>query len=264
MARMWSLPRADDEGVVAQHDEPYAPLGSIYQDAETGYFWQYLKAAEALAFGQAVRPYYNIHTVTGLSTAAPAGSRELIDANENFLTSLARVKTQSRWKEMAMLTVVGGTGIGQRGTIIEIQQERLVVEWDSTDGGLATALDTTSNLEIFAPWLARTTVADTATIGFVQRPDGYEQDKYFWALYCGTGTYHTGGAVARGNALTTDASAGYLKPKGDSDDYFAGTAGASIADDNLTWGTLQASLLIGEVPVKTDVGYTPSTLTPAI
>ena len=264
MARLWSLPRADDEGVVAQHDEPYVPLGSCYWDAETGFTWQYLKAGEALAFGEAVRPSYNLHTITGLSTAAPAGSRELIDANENFLTSLVRVNTQSRWKEMAMLTVSGGTGIGQRGIIIEIQQERLVVEWDSPDGSLTTALDTTSNLEIFADWLAVKSAEDTAVTGFVQRKDGYLQDKYFWALHTGKGTYHTGANVVRGNPLTTDASVGYLRPKVAADDYFAGTAGVSIVNDHLSWGNLQASLMIGEVPVRTDVGYTPSTVAPTI
>ena len=264
MALLWSLPRADSEGVLAQHDEPYAPLGSIYQDAKTGYIWQYLKSGVALTFGLAVGPSYNVHTITGLTTPAPAGSRELIDANENFLTSLVRIKTQSRWKEMAMLTVVGGTGIGQRGTIIEIQQERLVVEWDSSDGSLTVALDTTSNIEIFADWLATLAPEDTATTGFVQRPDGYLQDKYFWALCKGKGTYHAGSTIVRGNALTTDNNAGLLKVKAAGDIYFAGTAGTSQVNNSLTWGILQASLMIGEVPVRTDIGYTSSTVAPTI
>lgn len=264
MAHMWSLPRADDDGVLGVHDEPYVPLGSIYHDSETGYVWQYLKAAEALTEGEAVVQSLGLHTITDLATAAAAGTRELNDTGENFLSSLPRVTPKnSRQKEFAMLQVTGGTGVGQRGIIHEIQQTRLIVEWDSDDGDLETALDTTTDIEIFAPWLAKkSTGADQATIGFVQQDDGVAQDKYFWALFCGQGKFRAGAALTAGVALTTDATAGRLAAKGDTADFFAGTSQATLADGNIGWGQLQAALLIGEVPTVTDIGYQPSTKPP--
>lgn len=263
MAYLPDLPRADDDGVLAVHDEPYAPLGSCYMDQKTGYTWQYLKAYEALQYGDAVVPVLNLHTVSNLATAAPAGSTELNDSGENFLTSLVRVKKTSRQKEMAMLEVVGGTGIGQRGIITEIQQTRLIVEWDTADGTLTTALDTTSDIEIFADWLARrSNGADLGTLGFVQQRDGVAQDKYFWALFEGKGVFRAGAAITRGAALTTDATTGRLAVKGDTDDYFAGTSMVAVADGNRARGNLKASLKIGEVPVVTDIGYQASTTAP--
>ncbi|MEG9862133.1 MAG: hypothetical protein V6Z81_06480 [Parvularculales bacterium] len=270
MAHMWSLPRADDDGVLGVHDEPYVPLGSIYHDSETGYVWQYFKAGEALSYGDAVVQSLSIHTITNLATAAPAGTRELNDSGENFLTSLARIKPKnSRQKEFAMLQVISGTGAGQRGIIHEIQQNRLVVEWDSEttatqhQGDLATALATDSDIQIFAPWLAeQSDAADEPTIGFVQQRDGVAQDKYFWALYCGIGKFRAGAAVTAGLALTTDATAGRMGPKGDTADFFSGIALAAGADGDRVWGQLQAALMIGEVPTVTDIGYQPSTRPP--
>lgn len=264
MAHMWSLPRADDDGVLGVHKEPIVPLGSIYHDSETGYVWQYLKAAEDLVLGNSLIQSLNLRTITDLATAAAAGTRELNDSGETFLTSLARVTPKnSRQKEYAMLQVVSGTGDGQRGIIHEIQNTRLVVEWDSDDGGLETALDTTSDIEIYAPWLAKkSTAADQATIGFVQQKNGVKQDEYFWALFCGNGKFLAGAALTRGTALTTDATAGALGAKGDAHDFFAGVASANIADTKVGAGQLKAELLIGEVPTVIDIGYQPSSQPP--
>lgn len=294
MAIFWSLPRADDDGVLGVHDEPYAPLGSQYHDTETGFTWQYLKAFHDLNFGDAVMPAYNLFTITDLDTAAAAGSTELNHATFNsgsFLTNLARVKSRSKQKELAMLQVTGsGTAgaIGQRGIITEIQAQRLVVEWLTDDGSLGTALPDTSDIEIFADWLARksgytindatnnagggtTNAADVPTIGFVQQPDGVKQDEYFWALYCGKGTFVAGSAVSRGNALVpqsgASSGAGRLKAAAKADGAAndinrCGTSLVDAASGNTAWGNLKATMLIGEVPVKTDIGYQASTVAP--
>ena len=191
------LPRVDDAGILAINDEPYVPLGSQYHDKDTGEIWQYVKAFEALNYADALTMTMNVHTVSTLGTAAPAGSIELNDSGENFFTAgnMERLVRTTRQREHAMLEVVDGTGAGQRATIIEIQQNRLIVEWDTPDGTLQTALDTTSDLEIYAPWMARRSSAeDQPTIGWCQNRNGVEQDKYFWALACGIGTFRLGNA----------------------------------------------------------------------
>lgn len=263
MAYLPDLPRADDDGVLAVHDEPYAPLGSCYRDQQTGYVYQYLKAAEALQYGDALEATA-LHTITDLATAAAVGSTELNDSGETFLTSLARVKKTSRQKEMAMLSVIGGTGAGQTGIITEIQNTRLIVEWNTEDGTLGTALDNTSDIRIFATWLAsRTDAAGAPTVGFAQQRDGVAQDKYFWALYEGKGIYRAGAAVAEGNALTPDATAGRLAPIAATNlNPACGWADHVAADGARGWASLKANILVGEVPVVTDIGYQASTTAP--
>ena len=265
MAIIPNLPRADDDGVLAVHDEPYTPLGSCYMDAETGFFWQYVKAAAALVYGDAVQPYWTLHTITNLATAAAAGSKELNDTGETFLTSLVRVAKQSRQKEMAQLQVTTGTGNGQSGIITEIQQTRLIVEWDTADGGLDTALDTTSDIVIYAKWLARKAQgADAATIGFVQQRNGVAQDKYFWAMFEGDGVFHAGAAITAGATLSSDATNGRLGPKGDAHDNSAGVSHSVVADGERGHASLKAQIMLGEVPIRTDIGYTPSTIAPPV
>ena len=265
MAVLPDLPRADDDGVLAIHDEPYAPLGSCYQDQDTGYTWQYLKASEALAYGDALQAYYALHTMPDLAAAVPAGTHDIVDTSENFLTSLARVKPTSRQMEMAMIYVDGGTGVGQRGIITEFQNNRLIVEWDSADGTLETALATDSTFEIYADWLARKVRNPAAqTIGFVQNRNGVAQDKYFWALHEGKGVYIAGAAItASGTVLTPHATDGRLGPRGASDNNTAGYALTSVAAaGQLGRANLKANILIGEVGVRQDIGYTSSTVRP--
>lgn len=272
MAVTWDIARGDDSGVLGVHDEPFHPLGTIYQDMETGFVWQYVKAEEELTFGQAVKPSYNLlRTTAGQVAAAAAGTREInVVQGLNLLTSLARVNPRnSRQKEYAMLDVVGGTGAGQQGIIHEIQRNRLIVEWDGfvnnkPNGNLLTALDNTSLIEIYALWLGqKTTDADDPTIGFVQQRDGVPLGKYFWILYCGTGKFLSGAAIARGGALMAGATDGTLIPAtaaalnrvGISNVTVAGSAGQFS-------GTLKANILIGEVPTRIDIGYNPSTQPP--
>lgn len=269
MAIFWSLPRADDTGVLGVHDEPICPLGSQYHDAETGYIWQYLKAGENLVFGDALVPNRNMHTVTDLATAAEAGSMEINDTTENFLTSLPRVKPKSKQKEMAMLQIVGGTGVGQRAVITEIYQTRLVVEWLTSNGALETALGTDTDIEIFADWLAtKSGTKDVSTIGFVQQLDGVQQDEYFWALWCGKGTVRkAAGSITRGAALTADAGGRVttLMRATDGSTNSIRTCGSALVETaavgNL-FANLKAEHLIGEVPVRTDVGYQASSIAP--
>lgn len=276
MAVLPDLPRADDDGVLAIHDEPYAPLGSCYQDQDTGYMYQYLKAAEALLYGDALQSYYALHTITNLDlsylptgvTTIPAGAHDIEDRTENFLTSLARVVPNSKQMEMAMLSVISGAGVGQRGIITEFQNNRLVVEWDTQDGALEVALDATTDIEIYADWLARKVRNPAAqTIGFVQNRNGVPQDKYFWALYEGKGVYIAGAVIAAaGTVLTPHATDGRLGPRGASDNNTAGYALTGIADPGaagrLGRASLKANILVGEVGVRQDIGYTSSTNRP--
>jgi len=264
MALLFSLPRADDDGVLGVHDEPYVPLGSCYMDAETGYTWQYLKAAVDLAQGEAVSPSTNLHTLDNVDVATAAGSRELVDNGSNFLTSLVRVEKTSRQKEFALIQVVSGTGNGQSGIIHEIQKTKLLIEWISSDGSLKTALDTTSDVAISAPWLAKKAASDIAVLGFVQQPNGVSQDEYFWALFCGQGLAKAGAAITAGAALTAHSTAGTVDVKGDAADFNIGTALFAAAANDLFLVSIKATLLIGEVPIKTDIGYQASTVAPTV
>lgn len=283
MALIPQIARAGDQGLLDVHDDPVHPLGSIFRDEETGYVWQYLKAGNDFDYGDTVEPWYEMFTITNLANAAAAGTRELNVGDSVELlgssSNLRHIKNRSKQKEFAMLHVVGGTGVGQIGVILDIEDHKLVVEWLNEEGTLTTALDTSSDIKIFAPWFGRkTTQLDKPTLAVVQQWDGLKMNQYFWGGSCLTGAIKLGAgstdvAVVAGDDLTTVATInsvinGAVAP---------GTATTShrtaTALDTVTLATDNASLIIpaliacelmpGEVPTRVDLGYISSTVAPA-
>lgn len=272
MALVPQVARAGDKGILDVHDDPVHPLGSIYRDQETGFTWQYLKAGEDLELGDCVKPWHNMFAITNLANAAAAGTKELnVGSSVELLGStsnLRHIKNRSKEKEFAMLEVVSGTGAGQIGIILDIEDHKMVVEWDSDAGTLTTALDTTSDIEIFANWFSRKTiVADEPTLAVIQQRDGVSQNKYFWGGYCVNGSIKIAEAVTRGACLNTHATDGNAGLKGDTHDYSVAVANVSLdpaaSSRDIVSAMVKCALLIGEVPTRTDLGYIASTVAPA-
>lgn len=283
MAVLPQIARIGDQGLLDVHDDPVHPLGSIYKDPESGYVWQYLKAGNDFDQGDVFEPWYEMFTITNLANAAAAGSKELdVGSSVELLGSssnLRHVKNLSKQKEYAMLHVVGGTGVGQVGIILDIEDHKLTVEWLNKEGTLTTALDTTSDIKIFAPWFARkTTQLDKPTLGTIQQYDSFKMNQYFWSLKCGTGLIKLGAgttdvAVTAGDDLTTVATinsaiSGAVAPGSDTTEHITATAltTVTLATDNSSLiipAIIDCPLEIGEVPVRHDVGYTASTEYPA-
>lgn len=283
MALLPQISRAGDQGILDVHDEPIHPLGSIFHDQETGYVWQYLKAGNDFDYGDTVEPWYEMFTITNLANAAAAGTKELNVGDSVELlgssSNLRHIKNLSKQKEYAMLHVVGGTGVGQIGIILDIEDHKLTVEWLTKAGTLTTALDTTSDIKIFAPWFARkTTQLDKPTLAVIQQWDGLKMNEYFWGGYCLTGAIKLGAgttdvAVTAGDDLTTVATinsaiSGAVAPGGDATEHKTATAlsNVTLATDNASLiipALIECELMPGEVPVRTDVGYTSSTVAPA-
>jgi len=283
MALIPQVARAGDQGLLDVHDEPVHPLGSIFRDQETGYVWQYLKAGNDLDYGDTVEPWYEMFTITNLANAASAGTKEINVGDSVELlgssSNLRHVKNRSRQKEFAMLHVTGGAGVGQIAVIIDIEDHKLVVEWLTKEGTLTTALGTDSDIKIFAPWFARkTTQLDKATSAVVQQWDGLKMNEYFWGGYCLTGAIKLGAAttnvaVTAGDDLTTVATinsaiSGAVAPGTDTTEHKTATAldTVTLATDNASLiipALIECELMPGEVPTRTDLGYTASTVAPA-
>lgn len=283
MALVPQVARAGDQGLLDVHDEPVHPLGSIFRDQETGYVWQYLKAGNDFDYGDTVEPWYEMFTITNLANAAPAGTKELnVGSSVDLLAStsnLRHIKNRSKQKEYAMLHVVGGTGAGQIGVILDIESNKLVVEWFTKDGTLETALDTTSDIKIFAPWFGRkTTQLDKPTLAVIQQWDGLKMNEYFWGAKCVQGAIKLGAgtadvAVTAGDDLTTVATinsaiSGAVAPGSDTTEHKTATALSTVtlATDNASLiipALINCELEIGEVPVRTDLNYVSSTVAPA-
>lgn len=283
MALLPQISRAGDQGILDVHDEPVHPLGSIFRDQETGYIWQYLKAGNDLDYGDTVEPWYEMFTITDLANAAAAGTKVLdVGSSVDLLSStsnLRHIKNRSKEKEFAMLHVVGGTGAGQVAVIIDIASGKLTVEWLTKDGLLETALDTTSDIKIFAPWFARkTTQLDKPTLAVVQQWDGLKMNQYFWGGRCVQGAIKLGAgttdvAVTAGDDLTTVATinsaiSGAVAPGTDTTEHKTATALSTVtlATDNASLiipALIHCELEIGEVPVRTDLNYISSTVAPA-
>lgn len=283
MALVPQIARAGDLGILDVHDEPVHPLGSIFHDQQTGFMWQYLKAGNDFDYGDTAEPWYNMFTITNLANAAGAGTKELDVGDSVELlgssSNLRHIKNRSKEKEFAMLYVTGGTGAGQIGIIHNIEDHKLTVEWMTKDGTLTTALDTTSDIEIFAPWFSRkTTEADKPVSAVIQQWDGVDMNEYFWGGFCVTGGIKLGAgttdvSVVRGDDLTTVATinsaiSGAVAPAGDASEHKVATALSSVtlATDNSSLtipALIKCELLVGEVPSRTDLGYTGSTVAPA-
>ena len=198
-----SFPQGDQTAI---HDYPIVPLGTCVVDDQDDREWVYLKARAALTKGHALQASLNIlgtgldnlHTVAAGTRQITFTTAEITAAN---LTLLNRVADNSQNGEYLELYVHGGAGVGQQAIVVAKDDRVFDLWWDSDDGGLETALDATSDLELFAMWWAHAANNADGTIALAQAD--IAQDKYFWGLRKGRGV-----GVAH-NAITANTS---LKP----------------------------------------------------
>ena len=191
----------------AQHDTPIVPLGECIRDAITGLLWGYFKADEAMVEGDQFSPSLNIVTEDNLPGAVAADTDEFWRlTSTQVATLLTKLPTHSTNKENAILTVTGGTGVGQSGVITYIEYPNLKIRWRTSDGRLKTALDTTSDIAIAAYWLAKKATNALPVMGTMQQ--AVAKGKYFWGLLEGEGGIHVSAAVAAGDPLVIGDTAG--------------------------------------------------------
>lgn len=215
-----ALPNTFEKGIRSIHDEPKMDLGEIYHSARFNTFYTYVRFAENVEVGDAVRTKYNLlDRGPSTSRVAAKGSRQIIEADATFLTTLedAGVPRIPNWRDMTEIYIDGNTGVGQHGVVQQFNNTTLNVLWYSndpatrglyTDGTLDTALANDSNYVITAPWLVEktgnTTPADDLgdVNGIVIVPA--KKHQYGLITHCSTDFVKVSGAVKAGQMLYVD------------------------------------------------------------
>lgn len=157
---------------------PGIPLGKVVEDAHQRE-WCFVKAGVAIEQGEALMFNAAVVSITDISVTAVIDSVIIEESGATFITSGVLADM--------LLSVSDGTGEGQLAWIREVISEtKLRVEWlTSDDGKLDTALTTTSDAVIFAPWLMTLATVDKVVNGFAQTDALI--NKFFWMLGTGVG-----------------------------------------------------------------------------
>ena len=172
--------------------------GTTFRDDTTESGYVVLKSAAAILQGHALTGNLerlalsadDIEPADVGSTVVEAKGATNFITGTNNLSTFANRADANGYQEYPMVYVSAGAGAGQNGIVTIITADELVVEWiTSDDGKLKTALDATSLIRFYVPWLARPASAaigaETGVVGYAQRdiPAG----KYFAALTDGQG-----------------------------------------------------------------------------
>lgn len=174
---VFGLPSIFEEGYKTLHDAPQQALGSCYILNTDDVELSYVRFSEDVKEGDCVRTKFNHYTNTDMSPETSggsdfpaAGSQKITENDATYLTSLAGIPEEPTLRDHAKISIVGGTGAGQRGYITHYTNKVLNIRWyDTDDGTLKTALDATSDYAIWAPWYVERAFsnADPATEGAV-------------------------------------------------------------------------------------------------
>lgn len=157
---IFGLPSIFEEGYKTLHDEPKQALGSCYVSNTDDKMYSYVRFAEDVKEGHAVRTKFehfnkaNISPATsGGSDFPAAGSQKISEHDAAYETSLAGIPKEPTLRDNAFIRIYGGTGIGQEGYITHYTNKVLNIRWyDTNDGTLKTALGADSDYEVWAPW----------------------------------------------------------------------------------------------------------------
>ena len=218
-----ALPNTFEKGIRSVHDEPKEVLGEIYHSARFNAFYTYVRFAEDVEVGDAVRTKYGLYKkdnlspiTSGGSVYANAGTREITEHDANFLTSLqdAGVPRVPNWRDMTEIFINNGAGFGQHGVVQEFNAKTLNILWYSdvaatkglyTDGRLTTALGADTDYIITAPWLVEKTgnTTDADDLGDVNGIVIVPAKKHQYALiaHCSTEFVKVSSAVKAGQML---------------------------------------------------------------
>ena len=160
---IYTLPKAD-QGLKTTRAEAANQLAECYYDNENSAEWVYLRASDNLKKGEAVMPL--VADEIALAAAAPAGSREL--TLTALVAALPSVPTGGdKRKANARIVVSTDPGGGQTGTILSYTDTVATVRWDTSDGSLAVALTTSSQVSISADWLALKSTTNAGCDGYL-------------------------------------------------------------------------------------------------
>lgn len=173
---IFGLPAIFEKGERDVHDEPRQALGSCYIPNTDDTTLCYVRFAEDVTEGDVIRTKYAHYSKTNLSPQtnggsvyAPAGTQIITEHDATYEASLNgssenQIPPEPTLRDYAKIAITDGTGVGQRGYITHYTNKVLNIRWyDTDDGTLKTALDGTSDYEIFAPWLVEKAFADAAS-----------------------------------------------------------------------------------------------------
>lgn len=253
---IFGLPSIFEEGYKTLHDAPKQDLGSCYVMNTDDTTLVYVRFAEDVQEGDAVRMKFNHYEKSNLSPQAdggsvyaPAGSQKITEHDATYETSLAGIPKEPTLRDYALIRVVGGTGAGQEGYITHYTNKVLNIRWyDQDDGTLKTALDATSDYAVWAPWYVERAYSNAAaaTIGPVNGivlTRSAKKDQYGLIGVEGNFRVRVDEAVAAGDILIPDLTANQgqgVKPGADDTVQPYATVHATAAADSLVRATVYA------------------------
>ena len=221
-----ALPKTFEAGIRSIHDDPQMALGEYYHSNDLAIHTTYVRFAEAVDVGDPVRTKYALYSKTNLSPIASggsayaaAGSMQIQEHDATYLTSLAGVPPKPDHRDSAEITIVGGAGIDQHGVIQDYSNKILNILWysDATDtkgqyttGQLTTALDTTTDYSVTAPWYVEKATGGIGVVNGVSLVKA-KKDQYGLIIWCGEDFVKVGGTVAAGDPLYIPATGAALK-----------------------------------------------------
>ena len=213
-----ALPGTFEEGIRSIHNEPVMALGEYYHSNDLNIDTTYVKFAEDVEVGDAVRTKYALYSqsalspmVSGGSDYTPAKSTVIQEHDATYLTSLAGIPPKPDWRDFAEIHITGGTGAGQHGIIQDYTNKILNILWYSndsntqgayTDGLLTTALGSDTSYVIEAPWYVEKADGPGIVNGVVLAKA--KKDEYGLILCRGIDLVKVGEVVTAGQRLYVD------------------------------------------------------------
>lgn len=215
-----ALPGTFEEGIRSIHKEPEMALGEYYHSNDLNIHTTYVRFAEDVKVGDAVRTKYGLYsktnmspTVSGGSAYAAKGSMQITEHDATYLTSLAGVPPKPDFRDYAEIAIYGGTGAGQHGVIQDYSNKILNILWYSdaaatkgvfVNGQLTTALGSDTDYVITAPWYVEKADGPGIVNGVVLA--NAKKDDYGLIIWCGTDFVKAGEAVTAGQSLYVDSA----------------------------------------------------------
>jgi len=213
-----ALPGTFEEGYRSVHDTPQMALGEHWHSNDLAIDTSYVRFAEDVKLGDAVRTKYGLYAKSNISPKTsggsdyPAAKSTTIEENDaTYLTSLAGVPPQPEYRDFAEIAITGGTGVGQHGIIQDYSNKLLNILWYSddsstkgayTDGLLTTALGSDTDYVVTAPWYVEKCDGPGIVNGIVLA--NAKKDQYGLILRRGTYLVKVGEAVTAGQRLYVD------------------------------------------------------------
>lgn len=244
---IFALDQTSEKGYREIHDEPAHRLGEWWLSKRMNKCLYYVKFAEDLREGDAVRTKYIVYAKANMSPRTLAGSdypaagtSVIYEHDANYLTQLAGIPPNPTTHDYAMIAITSGAGVGQRGYIESYSDKQLNIRWYEKGGVLRSPLGSSTDYVIYAPWYvekgdARTGGGPTLNGIVVSTDDEAKKDKYGWIVNHGRAPVRVSVAVTAGQQLyigNTTATEGEGEPIAATDvgDAFATAEHATDAD----------------------------------